>query len=104
MSPILTLILSEGNKKFGSFANLKFDSSEMWHSDPDAFLFSLSNEEKLTIINPKKAFYTNLSETIIIFGSGYDLKIENDCDKGNNCFSKLGTTYKLPKDMDKIQA
>jgi hypothetical protein len=42
-SPLMTVIESEYKRIFGGFINVKFDSTQKWHYDPDAFLFSLTD-------------------------------------------------------------
>jgi hypothetical protein len=85
---------------FGGFTSINWESSGGWKSDPNAFLFSLTNKDN----QPCKMRQINTNESIIChpscgptFGGGHDLHI---CDSANTTvgsYSMLGYSYQNPQ-------
>ena len=96
----LIILKAEGSSFiFGGFTSTDWDCSGLYKSDPNAFLFSLTNRDNI----PSKMKQINTNNSIYcsscfgpIFGSGHDLFI---CDSSNTipyCHSNLGVSYQLP--------
>jgi len=52
---IFNVVESEHGRKFGGYSSVKFDQTARWYADPNAFVFSLSNQVKLSLINKDSA-------------------------------------------------
>ena len=74
----MTIIQSEHNRTFGGFVNVKFDSTSQYYPDPDAFLFSITDQKKFEIKLRGYAFYTLPNARIASFGGGHDIYIPNN--------------------------
>ena len=85
----LVLIKSSGNRRFGGFTSVNWESSSnnIWKDDKNAFLFSLDKKKIYSYKNDGKAIlcYKNQGPC---FGYGYDIGIE-----GNPLKEKLLYTY-----------
>jgi hypothetical protein len=99
----LTLLKAkESSYIFGGFTTTDWDSSNGYISDPNAFIFSLTNKDNQPIkmkINPNehhRAIYCH-SDNGPTFGSGHDIYIANNANKTWNSYSDLGRTYRHPQ-------
>ena len=85
----LVLIKSSGNRRFGGFTSVNWESSSnnIWKDDKNAFLFSLDKKKIYSYKNDGKAIlcYKNQGPC---FGYGHDIGIE-----GNPLKKKLLYTY-----------
>jgi hypothetical protein len=88
---------------FGGFTSEAWQSgSGDFKTDPNAFLFSLTNKENLpckmniapNLIHNAIQCYSGYGPT---FGGGYDIRIVNDANLEEGSYSNLGDTYKHPK-------
>jgi hypothetical protein len=83
-----------------NYTTVSWDSSSGWISDPNAFIFSLTNKENQPLkmkINPKRhdeAIYCDSDEGPTF---GNDIIIFNNSNTTTNCESYLGLTYSHPK-------
>jgi len=85
---------------FGGFTTVEWDSSGGKKSDPNAFIFSLTNKEnkplKMKIDrNDHKCAIDCYSSCGPSFG--YDIKIANNANTTKNSYSHLGNSYKHPQ-------
>jgi len=96
---------------FGGFTSVSWDSSDRSKSDPNAFIFSLTNNEnkplkiKIKSNQHRNAIFCN-SDYGPTFGFGHDVYIDNNANTTMNSYSFLGSTYKHPKygyDKDEAQ-
>jgi BTB/POZ domain-containing protein KCTD9 len=101
-SPTLSICKAhESSFIFGGFASVSLNGSETWKSDPNAFLFSLTNKDNQPLkmkINPNAHQYAiqcNLSYGPI-FGR-CDIAIFNNANKSMESWSNLGVSYKHPQ-------
>jgi hypothetical protein len=85
---------------FGGFTSINWESSGGWKSDPNAFLFSLTNKDN----QPCKMRQINTNYSIVCFsdygptfGSSHDLFICNSANTTASSHSILGNTYEHPK-------
>jgi hypothetical protein len=87
---------------FGGFTKVDWDSSGYYKSDPNAFIFSLTNNEnkplkiKIKSNQHRNAIFFN-SDYGPTFGFGHDVYIDNNANTTMNSYSFLGSTYKHPK-------
>jgi hypothetical protein len=85
---------------FGGFTSINWDCSGQFKSDPNAFLFSLTNKDnkpyKIRQINTTQSIYCH---TICgsIFGGGHDLHICNAANTTEGSYSKLDQSYQHPQ-------
>ena len=85
---------------FGGFASSDWDNLSGYKSDPNAFLFSLTNKDN----QPSKMRQINTTKSILchsaygpIFGIGGDIYICNLANKTSASFSNLGRSYQHPQ-------
>jgi hypothetical protein len=85
---------------FGGFTSVHLESFGKFKSDPNAFLFSLTNKDnppcKMKQINANKSIYCN-SGCGPIFGSGHDIYICNSSNTTASSYSFLGHSYQHPQ-------
>jgi TLD len=84
---------------FGGYMDTVYNPSiNGYQSDPKAFLFSLTKNEKYPIMNSDKAHYYDQGSDngILLFGQD-DLVLKGGCN-GNTV--NFGDDYKLPADKD----
>jgi hypothetical protein len=100
-SNTLTLLKAKGSKFiFGGFTAVDWDCSGEWKSDPNAFIFSLTNKDNKPLkmrINPNyhhRAIYC-LSKYGPIFGSS--ICIDNNSNTTMDGVSMLGSIYSHPQ-------
>jgi hypothetical protein len=85
---------------FGGFNSINWKSSDQYKSDPNAFLFSLTNKDnkpsKMWQINTNRSIYSqsNYGPT---FGGGADLHICNYANSTKGSYSNLGHSYQHPQ-------
>ena len=89
---------------FGAYTSDAWDSSGEFKSDPNAFLFSLTNNDnrpcKLKIENPNQHRYAIFCGSLMdgpSFGIGHDLFISNDANSNTFSYSNVGLTYLHPE-------
>jgi hypothetical protein len=70
--PTLTVITTTNGRRFGGFTSQSWKSNSLYICDPNAWLFSIDNETKLQIDDPKSAIHGHY-ECGPIFGMGCDL-------------------------------
>ena len=84
---------------FGGYTDCIWDQSNTYKTDPNAFLFSLTNKENnpllMNIIPGKEslAIY-GASVSGPRFGGGSDLVISDNANTNSNSFTNLGHSYK----------
>ena len=90
----LTLIKSEGNRRFGGFTSLTWESpkSYKYKDDKNAFLFSLDKKKIYPYNNDKRAIYC-VDHKGPCFGYGHDIGIEGNIINQKNLY-----TYVLYED------
>ncbi len=101
-SPTLSICKAKDSSFiFGGFASVTFNGSETFKSDPNAFIFSLTNKDNRPL---KMKIHSNEHHEAIqcnsrygpIFG-GCDIAIVNNANTTMNCYSHLGHSYKHPQ-------
>ena len=88
---------------FGAFTTVDWESSSWpgkYKSDPNAFIFSLTNKENKPMkMRPNK--YENAVYTYAqygpTFGRGYDIFIANDANTTTDSYSNFGYSYTHPQ-------
>ena len=97
----LTILKALGTSYiFGGFNSINWNGSSLYKSDPNAFLFSLTNQDnqpcKISQLNTAKSIYSqsNYGPT---FGGGADLHICNYASYTKGSYSKLGHSYQHPQ-------
>jgi hypothetical protein len=103
-SPTLSICKAhESSYIFGGFASVTLNGSQNYKSDPNAFLFSLTNKDnkpiKMKIENPNKHQYAIYCHSTIgpSFGFSGDLCIANNANTTMDSYSNLGGTYSYPQ-------
>ena len=84
-SNLLFMIDDDQNNRFGGYISSEITSSDKFINDPDAFIFSLRSNKRLSqptqfkIKDPEDAFIsiTNHDRYILAFGGGYDIKLDS---------------------------
>jgi hypothetical protein len=97
----LTILKAKGSSYiFGGFTSINWDSSSGWKSDPNAFLFSLTNRDnqpcKMKQINITNSIYCH-SGYGSTFGRGHDIYIANNANTTAGSYSNLGNAYQHPQ-------
>jgi hypothetical protein len=100
-SNTLTILKAHGTSFiFGGFTSVNWDCSGQFQSDPNAFLFSLTNKEnqpcKINQINTTKSILT-CSSYGPTFGGGYDIYICDFANTTKHSFSELDDSYQHPQ-------
>jgi hypothetical protein len=102
-SNTLTIIKAKGSSYiFGGYTTVSWVSSTYtkWRSDPNAFIFSLTNKDNQPV---KMEIKTNEDHRAIICDSewgptfGIDINIANNANTTRGSFSNLGHSYKHPQ-------
>jgi hypothetical protein len=100
-SNTLTVLKAKESKFiFGGFSSVRWDSSNDFKSDPNAFIFSLTNKDnkpvKIGLTQHEYAIYcdTRFGPT---FGFVGDIRIANNANTTTNSYSKLGHSYRHPQ-------
>jgi hypothetical protein len=100
-SNTLTILKAkESDFIFGGYTTVSWDRSNEWKSDPNAFLFSLTNKDKEPVkmkIKPKR--YHNAIHCDPKWGPifGQDILIANNANARMDSCSSLGFSYKHPR-------
>jgi hypothetical protein len=97
----LTLLKAHGTSYiFGGFTSINWDSSGQYKSDPNAFLFSLTNKDnrpcKIRQLNANCSIYC-YSYYGPTFGGGHDIRICNNANLTEGSYSQLGSSYQHPQ-------
>jgi hypothetical protein len=85
---------------FGGFTSVEWDSSNDFKSDPNAFIFSLTNKDNRPVkmkINPNQHQYAIGCSSLFGPTFGYDICIANNANTTMDSYSQLGHTYKHPQ-------
>ena len=96
--PIITLIKTKKNKRFGALTMIDWRGGKM--KDSNAFLFSLDNREKYKISNPDLAF-AYYSSNPLVYGNNGDSKGVYLNDHFLNCENnedQSSRVYEAPSD------
>jgi hypothetical protein len=97
----LTILKANGSSYiFGGFTTVKWESSNKHKSDPDAFLFSLTNKDNKPVkmnIDPNRHKYGIYCHSEYGPSFGYDIHIANNANTTMDSYSNLGWTYKHPQ-------
>jgi hypothetical protein len=99
VSNTITLIITTDGFIFGGFTPLAWDSSSQYKPDTSgkSFLFSIKNPHnieagKIALKDSRYGIYCSSSYGPV-FGSGYDIKVVDDCDKNTSSYTRLGVGY-----------
>jgi hypothetical protein len=87
---------------FGGFASANWNSANLNESDPNAFIFSLTNKDNKPVkmkVDPNDHQYSVLCDSKYgpAFGCGIDIYIANNANTTMNSYSNLGYTFKHPQ-------
>ena len=97
-SNTLTILKANGSEfVFGGFTSVSLDSAIIWKSDPNAFLFSLTNKDNKPLkmkIDPNRHKYAIYCYSVCGPTFGDDIVIENNANTTMDSFSNLGRSYK----------
>jgi len=102
-SNTLTIVKAKGSSYiFGGFTTVKWESSNKHKSDPDAFIFSLTNKDNKPLkmnINPNRHDFAIFCHSSCgpSFGGGCDIYIAKNANITMECCSQLGVSYKHPR-------
>lgn len=100
--PTLTLIKSKTGRAFGAFSTTSWmnDKNGKYYSAPGSFLFSVQGQKKFDLLNQydSGAIFC-FFEYGPTFGSGYDLFLSDCCDKNEESYSNLGSSFKVDNKM-----
>jgi hypothetical protein len=100
-----TLTIFKASKSsyiFGGFTTKTWGGPDGYKSDPNAFLFSLTNKDNQSCkmnIDPNKHQYAIrcYSELGPTFGCGHDVFIDSNANANTSSYSNLGDAYKHPQ-------
>jgi hypothetical protein len=96
----LTILKTFGSSYiFGGFTSIGWDSRGGFKSDPNAFLFSLTNKDNQSIkMRQIHSTYSIFCHSTCgpSFGISHDLHICNDSNTKEDCYSNLGDSYHHP--------
>lgn len=97
----ITVLTSAMGQVFGGYLSIpltKVPEQTGFRTDPNAFIFSLTRQEKYPVIEPARAFYQNAENTNIFLAFGKDdLIVTNGCRAQTYYF---GEDYRLPNGME----
>jgi hypothetical protein len=87
---------------FGGFTAVQWDSSSVWKSDPNAFIFSLTNKDskplKLKVDSNRHEYAIGCdSRCGPKFSGGFDIHIANNANTTMDSYSDLGDSYSHPQ-------
>ena len=92
----------KSNYIFGGFTSVEWNSSSGFKSDPNAFIFSLTNKDNRPLkikVDPnedEQAIFGNY-DFGPSFGGGHDIHVANKANKTMASYSNLGKSYKHPQ-------
>jgi hypothetical protein len=97
----LTILKAKGSEFiFGGYTTIDWESSYKWKSDPNAFLFSLTNNENKPLkikIDSNKHQYAIRCFSGCGPSFGFDIHIADNANIRMDSFSNLGFSYKHPQ-------
>ena len=93
----ITVILSEHDKIFGGYTEVKWGTGKGHQSDSNAFIFSVSQKFISEVKDTEKAVW-NKANSGPTFGD-YDISISSCCNENSKSFSTFGYTYTMPEGM-----
>jgi hypothetical protein len=100
-SNTLTLLKVKGSEFiFGGYTTVSWDGSRGPKSDPNAFIFSLTNKDNTPVkmkIDPNKHKFAIYCYPFCGPTFGADIKIDNNADTTMDSRSNLGNCYKHPQ-------
>ncbi len=86
---------------FGGFTSIKWNREEGYNSDPNAFLFSLTNKDnqsfKMRQIETEDFYSIHCDPANGPIFGGNDLHIGDSANTTAGCYSKLGCSYEHPQ-------
>ena len=90
----ITIIMSDKGYTFGGYTSSSWDTSSNWKSDPDAFIFTLTNPH---LLPPTKYPQTNNNTQSIkctsgygpIFGTGHDICVANNSNSNTSSYTSF---------------
>jgi len=93
---VFVFVKSTSGHRFGGYRQVTF-TKKIWKIDTKSFLFSLTHALKCNLKNSngENAVFDHQSY-LPTFGSGFDLKIADNCFSNTNSYSDLGYTYEAP--------
>jgi hypothetical protein len=105
----LTILKAKGSEFiFGGYTMVSWDGSTIWKSDPNAFLFSLTNKDNTPVkmkVDPNKSQYAIRCDSRCGPSFGGDICIANNANTTMDSYSHLGGTYRHPQyEEDTIEA
>jgi hypothetical protein len=94
----LTILKANGSSYvFGGFTSINWNCSNDYKSDPNAFLFSLTNRDN----QPSKMRQINTTDSILChsgygptFGGGHDIFISDSANTTMDSYLNLGNSYR----------
>ena len=100
-SNTLTIVKAKGSEFiFGGYTMVSWDCSSGFKSDPNAFLFSLTNGDKRPVkmkVDPNKSQYAIRCDSRCGPSFGGDICIANNAKTTMDSYSHLGGTYRHPQ-------
>ncbi len=103
-SNTLTVLKAKGSEFiFGGFTTVSWEasSSGLWKSDPNAFIFSLTNKDnkpvKMKIIDPDKNHHAIHCYSVLGPTFGLDIFLADNTNTTTDSSSDLGSAYKHPQ-------
>ena len=107
-SNLLFMIDDDQNNRFGGYISSEITSSDRFINDPNAFIFSLRSNNRLSqptkfkIKDPEDAFIsiTDHDRYILAFGGGYDIKL--DSKKTSNYANSNPCSYDFGEHQDAL--
>eukprot|EP00347_Sterkiella_histriomuscorum_P013989 403362592 len=101
--PTVIFILSEFGQVFGGYTSLawkSFDEYGKCFNDADAFVFSLSKKSIHKQYRNQHGAVIHYKGSMCLFGYN-DINISDNCDQNNESRCDLGSTYELPKGLER---
>ena len=102
-SNTLTILKAKNSSYiFGGFTTVSWESKNIYKSDPNAFIFSLTNRDNQPLKIKIDQFKNKCAigcdpEDGPTFGPGCDICIANNAHTTKNSYSNLGSIYKHPQ-------
>jgi hypothetical protein len=101
----LVIIRTNLDYVFGGYTSVEWTSNDTYEIDPSAFIFSMRKcqvtDFKKFNIKPScvsNAIYSS-GVCSVIFGSGHDIKINENSNTNTESFTNFGGTYQLPEGL-----
>jgi hypothetical protein len=101
-SNTLTILKAKGSGFiFGGYTTVEWDGSSIWKSDPNSFIFSLTNKDNQPVkmnIDPNRHKYAIYCHSSFgpTFGC-FEIRIANNSNTRMSSFSNLGDSFKHPQ-------